>query len=128
LTDWMTRGEQQMTVNTLQTTSTRWLNWAAAVLCALILIAAAPSAHAYVGPGAGLSLLSALWALCATVFAAVLFVLLWPFRRLLRRRRARLAAEAAAGEEPEIDKAVLDNTIPEKTAHSKADGAAAGRR
>lgn len=44
------------------------------------------SASAYVGPGAGLSLLGALWALVAAVGVAVFFVIAWPVRRLLRGR------------------------------------------
>lgn len=48
-------------------------------------------AHAYVGPGAGLSLLGALWGLVVAVGAALGFVLLWPLRRALRRRRATAA-------------------------------------
>ena len=53
-------------------------------------------AHAYVGPGAGLSLLGALWALIAAVAAAVLFMIAWPIRRMRRRKREARAAEAGA--------------------------------
>ena len=49
------------------------------------LLAAVPAA-AYVGPGAGLSLLGALWAVVATIAAALFFLLMWPLRRLIRRR------------------------------------------
>jgi predicted Kef-type K+ transport protein len=56
-------------------------------------------AEAYVGPGAGLSLLGALWALILALGTAVLFVLAWPIRRLLRHRReARLENEAIDGD------------------------------
>ncbi|MDE2149511.1 MAG: hypothetical protein KGJ55_06725 [Gammaproteobacteria bacterium] len=61
---------------------------------ALVLIA--PPALAYVGPGAGLSLLGTLWGLLAAVVAAVGYVLLWPFRSVLRRRR-RARSQADAG-------------------------------
>ncbi len=44
------------------------------------------TANAYVGPGAGLSLLGALWALLIAVGTAVMFVVAWPIRRLMRRR------------------------------------------
>lgn len=54
--------------------------------------------EAYVGPGAGLSLLGALWGLLAAVAAALAFLLLWPLRRMQRRRR-----EAARDEHREID-------------------------
>ncbi len=45
-------------------------------------------ALAYVGPGAGLSLLSALWGLLVAVGAALGFVVMWPIRRWRRRRKA----------------------------------------
>lgn len=52
------------------------------------------AAEAYVGPGAGLSLLSALWGLLCAVGAAFLFLIMWPLRRMRRRKReARQARE-----------------------------------
>ena len=59
---------------------------------AAVMVAAAFPAWAYVGPGAGLTLLGALWGLILAVVMSVGFVILWPFRRLLRRRK-REAAE-----------------------------------
>jgi membrane protein implicated in regulation of membrane protease activity len=59
-----------------------------AVGAAVGLVCAAGPALAYIGPGAGLSLLGALWAIVAAVLAALLFLLIWPIRRLLRRRHA----------------------------------------
>lgn len=44
-------------------------------------------AQAYVGPGAGLSLLSAFWALIVAVLGALAFLIVLPFRRRLRRAR-----------------------------------------
>jgi hypothetical protein len=44
---------------------------------------------AYVGPGAGLSALGALWALIASVGLAFGVILIWPFRFLLRKIRGR---------------------------------------
>jgi membrane protein implicated in regulation of membrane protease activity len=60
------------------------------VAIAVILAAAtlAEPAFAYVGPGAGLSLLGALWGLLLALFAAVGFVIGWPVRRWLRRRKS----------------------------------------
>jgi len=49
-------------------------------------LAAAP-AIAYVGPGAGLTLLGALWGLIVAVVLSVGFILLWPLRRLMRRNK-----------------------------------------
>ena len=49
-------------------------------------LAAAP-AFAYVGPGAGLTLLGALWGLIVAVVLSLGFILLWPLRRLIRRNK-----------------------------------------
>lgn len=57
------------------------------ILAAALMFSAWPAA-AYVGPGAGLSLLGALWAVVAAVGMSLMFIVLWPVRRLMRRRRA----------------------------------------
>jgi len=49
-------------------------------------LAAAP-AFAYVGPGAGLTLLGALWGLIVAVVLSLGFILLWPLRKLMRRNK-----------------------------------------
>ena len=48
---------------------------------------AASPAFAYVGPGAGLTLLGALWGLIVAVVLSVGFILLWPLRKLMRRNK-----------------------------------------
>jgi hypothetical protein len=55
---------------------------------AIALGAISAPALGYVGPGAGLTLLSALWGLLLAVGVAVGFVVLWPIRRWRRRRQA----------------------------------------
>lgn len=70
-------------------------------LIPLALCLFAVPVHAYVGPGAGLSLLGALWALVAAIAAAVVFLVAWPIRRM--RRRKREAREARANEQAEAD-------------------------
>lgn len=63
-----------------------------------LLMAVLPTAAlAYVGPGAGLGLLGALWALIAAIGTALVFVLAWPIRNMLRRRRADRAAASDGG-------------------------------
>ena len=72
---------------------------ATAVLAAALLCGAAPAA-AYVGPGAGLSALGAVWGLVAALGTALAFVLLWPIRALVRRLRGRKATPAEPGATP----------------------------
>lgn len=61
--------------------------------CVMLLIAL--PAHAYVGPGAGLSLLSALWAVLAAIVVSVGFVLMWPLRKMMRKRKANRTSKPA---------------------------------
>jgi hypothetical protein len=61
---------------------------AAAVVCS-----AAQPALAYVGPGAGVSLFGAAFGLIAAVVSAIGFVLLWPLRALLKKRKAAAKAK-----------------------------------
>lgn len=63
------------------------------LLAAVATLGITASAQAYVGPGAGLSLLGALWALLVAIFAAVGFILAWPVRKWLRKRKAQRAAK-----------------------------------
>ncbi|WP_284736100.1 hypothetical protein [Dongia deserti] len=54
-------------------------------------------AFAYVGPGAGLTLLGALWGLVVAVVVSLGFVLLWPLRRMMRRNKR---AQPPADDDP----------------------------
>jgi membrane protein implicated in regulation of membrane protease activity len=58
---------------------------ALAITTALTL--AATPAMAYIGPGAGLSLLGAFWGLLVAILAALAFVIVYPVRRMMRARR-----------------------------------------
>ncbi len=65
------------------------------VLLGLIAtLAVIEPAFAYIGPGAGLSMLGAFWGLLIAVFAALSFVLLWPVRRLFRRNASKPQLDA----------------------------------
>lgn len=66
----------------LYTLRAAWL----AILTTALALTAFP-AIAYVGPGAGLTLLGALWGLILAVVVSLGFVLLWPLRRLMRRNK-----------------------------------------
>jgi hypothetical protein len=69
------------------------------ILLALFLVAAAVTmpdgAQAYFGPGAGVTMLGALWGVILALGFAVFAFLAWPIRALLRRRKK--AATPAAG-------------------------------
>jgi hypothetical protein len=45
------------------------------------------TAHAYVGPGVGITMIGALWGLIATIGFAIVGILLWPLRSLIRKIR-----------------------------------------
>jgi cytosine/uracil/thiamine/allantoin permease len=66
------------------------------IAAAALVAGVALPAAAYIGPGAGLSLLGAFWGLLLAVGAALAFVILWPLRRFFRRERTRQPAQAAA--------------------------------
>lgn len=67
------------------------------------VFAVAGPAQAYVGPGAGISLLSALWVLLAVIGSAILYVVLWPLRRW-RKRRKHKRSENEAAQKPKAAK------------------------
>lgn len=62
-------------------------------------------AQAYVGPGAGLSLLAALWGLVVAIGVAVIFFIMWPIKRMRRRKAAEQAAASQASSEQAHDAA-----------------------
>ncbi len=70
------------------------------ILAAALTVGVTLPAAAYIGPGAGLSLLGAFWGLLIAIVAALGFVILWPIRRLFRRNRTRQRAGAAAAPTP----------------------------
>lgn len=53
-----------------------------------LLVAYAPVAMAYVGPGAGLGMIASIFAVVLAVLATILGLVLWPIRRLAQRRKA----------------------------------------
>lgn len=74
-----------------------------AALC-LAICTLNTAASAYVGPGAGLSLLGAFWALIVALFTAIGFVLAWPVRKLLRRTRG-TSGQANSGRNADMKRA-----------------------
>ena len=66
---------------------------------ASILMLAPGLALAYVGPGAGISMLGALWGLIIGVVMAVGVILFWPIRIMIRKMKANKASAAEASAE-----------------------------
>jgi len=67
-------------------------------LGALALLAVCGDAVAYIGPGAGLSVLGSLWAVLVGVVVALFAILSWPLRVLWRRLRGKRAAAPPTGD------------------------------
>jgi membrane protein implicated in regulation of membrane protease activity len=65
-----------------------------------LAVGIADPAAAYIGPGAGLSVIGAFWGLLMAVFAALAFIVSWLIRRLLRRRSACADTSPTAQEPP----------------------------
>ena len=53
----------------------------------ILLVTKPTGAEAYVGPGAGITAIGALWAVIATVFITLGGLLIWPIRSFLRRKK-----------------------------------------
>jgi len=61
----------------------------------LLLVLLSNTAVAYVGPGAGISVLGSLLSILATIFVAIGAIIFWPLRKFIKRRKARLNAEVS---------------------------------
>jgi hypothetical protein len=58
------------------------------LLFLLISVFLADIAHAYVGPGLGLGVIGAIFGVVVAVFLAIVGVVWYPLKRMLRRRKA----------------------------------------
>ena len=97
-------------------TSNKAFNYSLAV--ALLALAVTPgAAFAYVGPGAGISALGALWGLILGVVTALGIVLFWPIRMMLRKRKAAAEAKQEMQADPE---APAEESAPEQTESGKS--------
>jgi ABC-type proline/glycine betaine transport system permease subunit len=54
----------------------------------LLLALTTMPAFAYIGPGAGISVLGSVLGILATIFVAIGAILFWPIRKLVRRRKS----------------------------------------
>ena len=83
----------------------------------LFLISFSATATAYVGPGAGISVLGSLLGILATIVLAIGAILMWPIRRMLKRKKARAAesSAAASAEAVQTETAQPEAVPPEAT-------------
>ena len=56
------------------------------------LLLSAP-ASAYIGPGAGISVLGSLLGIIVTIVVAIGAIIMWPLRKVLKKRRQNASAE-----------------------------------
>jgi len=71
------------------------------LVLAALLLCVSISANAYVGPGAGISVLGSLLGILATIVLAIGAILMWPVRKMLKRKKARAAEAESAGTQTE---------------------------
>lgn len=74
----------------------------------LLLLVQATPALAYIGPGAGISLLSGLWGVLVAIVLAVGAVLFWPVRYLFRRLRRKFGAAPAVAEPSAVESSATE--------------------
>ncbi len=79
------------------------------VLHILLLMAVAPLASAYIGPGSGISVIGSLLGLFATVLLTIGAIALFPFRRMMKKRRAE--AQSAKDIEQDLNAQTEDPTL-----------------
>jgi len=68
------------------------------VVALTLVLGFGQDAFAYIGPGAGLSMLGAFWGLVVAVLAALSFLLLWPIRKAFKKNTR--TTESDAQEKP----------------------------
>jgi len=78
------------------------------IIAILLLALVAGPAQAYVGPGAGISVLGSLLGILATILVAIGAIVFWPVRKLLKRRKA--AAAAPQSTESSSESSAADST------------------
>ena len=66
------------------------------ILLALVLLTPVRTALAYVGPGAGMSVVGSLLSILATIVIAIGAIVFWPLRKFMKRRKARRNSPANA--------------------------------
>ncbi len=82
------------------------------IFASLLILSFPLTATAYIGPGAGLSLVGALWALILALVTALVFVLVFPIRLLLRKQRKAKLESYKKDSSEDIDADTVDTEEP----------------
>lgn len=90
------------------------------ILAFLFLFSLSSFAQAYIGPGAGITFIGALIGLVVAVFSAIGFIIFWPIRRAMKKKKAKQASDGEVGEattETSMEQSVAeDDAVEEKPA------------
>lgn len=63
------------------------------LILAVLLLLLASTAHAYIGPGAGIPVLGSLIGIVITIVIAIAAILFWPIRKMLKRGKNKAKAQ-----------------------------------
>ena len=88
------------------------------ILIMTTLALASGPALAYVGPGAGISMLGALWGLIIGVVMALGVILFWPIRMMLRKAKAKKEAQAETDQSTETSSQTDTEKTPTENSQS----------
>ena len=82
----------------------------------LLLLGALVSAPAlaYVGPGAGISVLGSLLGILATIVLAIAAIVMWPLRKMMKKKKAAAAENSAEATTAEADSEQASDTASDK--------------
>jgi heme A synthase len=75
----------------------------------LLLVSLAGSAMAYIGPGAGISVLGSLLGILTTILVAIAAIIFWPLRKFMKRRKARRNSLPDADTEKTVDRSTKED-------------------
>ena len=66
------------------------------LIISLFFLLVSGSVFSYVGPGAGISVLGSLLGILVTIGVAILAIVMWPIRKLMKKRKAARASNTEA--------------------------------
>lgn len=85
------------------------------LILAILLLLLASTAHAYIGPGAGIPVLGSLIGIVITIVVAIAAILFWPIRKMLKRGKNKTktsenqSSEATADSDAVVDAVISDS-------------------